>query len=378
MRFARPLATLLLGAAGLLTAMPHAIAQTSGGAWTSPAPQGEEGGVPVAYLEEPQQLTGFASHPDGIVAVTFRLERDAEARPDHPCAAAPGVRPQTATGGSTRVDFSFEATFPCNRRYLVRATAAPADRGDLQEAAPLVLDLWVAVAIPPAEVSGVSAGAASDSRAVEVQWVEAPEHEPDFQGYEIRRSIGDGPFQAVAERPAGVSTFVDTELPAGAMNVRYQVVGMRSGPDAGTRVYSRGGNSSEVEVAAEAPAAEEGDSEGGGGTAATGGSTGSGARPGRSNGAVTGGARTTAGTARDGARRTTTTLDSGFQEALPFQRRGEDPQAAAPSGDSAVVARFADEDDSESQRETLLLVAGGATAFAWAMGLRHLVRRAAI
>src|SRR5690606_32499482 len=83
--------------------------------------------------------------------------------------------------------------------------------------------------------------------------------------------------------------------------------------------------------------------------------------------------RTTRTPAPTPARRTTpTTLDTGYQEALPFR-----PSSAPPSGDPAVVARLGDEGDG-SQRETLLLVAGGTTAFSWAMLLRFVSRRAMV
>jgi hypothetical protein len=63
---------------------------------------------------------------------------------------------------------------------------------------------------------------------------------------------------------------------------------------------------------------------------------------------------------------TPTTADTGYKEALPFK---------APAGGDAAVVAHLDGSDS-SRRQSLLLVAGGTTAFSWAMALRFLTRRA--
>ena len=69
---------------------------------------------------------------------------------------------------------------------------------------------------------------------------------------------------------------------------------------------------------------------------------------------------------------TPTTLDTGYQNTLPFQQNGD--QEALPGGDPAVVARL-DEDGDDGTRQTALLVAGGGVAFSWAMAIRLLSRR---
>jgi hypothetical protein len=155
MRPARLAAALLLAGGALLAGAPAASADSPSGAWTSPAPAGSVDDIPVAYLEAPQKLAGYAEFDQGVAGVAFTLVKDA-ATPNDPCSAASSVPPQSATGGGARVDFAFEASFPCNRRYQVRATAAPAQK-PLRRDTPLVLNLWVAVAIPSAPTSGLTA-----------------------------------------------------------------------------------------------------------------------------------------------------------------------------------------------------------------------------
>jgi hypothetical protein len=262
--------------------------------------------------------------------------------------------PQSAPGGSGRVSFSFAARFPCNRRYQVRATVAPAQR-PLRQETPLVLNLWVAVAIPPAPTTGLAAEVGAD-RAVSLRW-DAAAHEPDFQGYEVRRSTG-AEFVPIGEVGPGGQTFVDRAVPPAGGQVRYQVVGLRPGPDAGTTVFADGGAPAEVTVAP-APGGSSSSTGSDGATGANGAIRPAGSGPVQS---VHREFRTP-GVAR---RTTPTTADTGYQETLPF---------APPAGDQAVVR--IDDDGDSGQRQTLLLVAGGTTAFSWAMALRLLTRRAA-
>jgi hypothetical protein len=265
------------------------------------------------------------------------------------------VKPQSRPGGGGRIDFSFDAPFPCNRRYQVRATVAPSQR-PLRQDTPLVLNLWVAVAIPPPPTTGLTAEV-GDDRSVALRW-DATAHEADFQGYEVRRSAG-GAFAPIAEVGADGVTYVDRAVPADGGSLRYQVVGLRPGPDAGTTVFADAGSPAEVTVAA-VPAASGGS---GGGGGAGGGSAirPAGSGPVQSVHRVFTPPRTVRLT-------TPTTADTGFQETLPFGQ-------AQSSGDPAVVRLPAD--DQSGRRQTLLLVAGGTVAFSWAMALRLLTRRAA-
>jgi hypothetical protein len=366
----RLVGALALVGGALLAQAPAASAATPTGAWLRPAPAGERDGVPLAYLESPQELKGYAEFDQGIAGVAFALVKDA-ADPDDPCSATTKVLPQSAPGGGGRVEFAFDAPFPCNRRYQVRATVAPAQK-PLRRDSPLALDLWVAVAIPPEPTSGLAAAVGSN-RSVDLHWDAAP-RETDFQGFEVRRSIDDGAFLPIGEAGPLATTFTDRDVPAGGGSVQYQVVGMRPAPDAGATVYADAGAPASVSVPAAAGAADDAGSAGGGG----GGGNGA-ARTPRVAG---GGAVLPTGSGQQSAHRvfkaprarstTPTTADTGYQETLPFQQR-----QAASAGDDAAVARL-DEDGDDGQRQTLLLVAGATTAFSWAMALRFLTRRATL
>ncbi|MCU1488356.1 MAG: hypothetical protein JWN67_5102 [Actinomycetia bacterium] len=355
------MAALVLAGGALLCSAPASSAATPSGAWDDPAPAGTVDDIPVAYLQAPQRLGGWAEFDQGIAGVAFTLVKDA-ADPADACSAAATVKPQSAPGGDGRVEFAFDAAFPCNRRYQVRATVAPAQK-PLRRDTPLVLNLWVAVAVPAAPTTGLSADVGGD-RIVGLRW-DGGAHEPDFEGYEIRRSVDGRAFTPIDEVGPALTTYADHGVPAGGGDVRYQVVGMRPGPDAGTTVYADAGSPASVTVPAVAGASGGGGS--GGGTArvptvAGGGTvtpTGSGQQSAHRVFQAPTGARST----------TPTTADTGFQETLPFQ-----PPAG---GDAAVVARLDDGDDG-GQRETLLLIAGASTAFSWAMALRFLTRRAAV
>jgi hypothetical protein len=356
----RALATVLLALlvlAGIVGAAPGAGADTPTGGWSDPVPVGEVGGVPVVYLEDQQALRGWAEFPNGVASIQFGLAGDAAPAGD-PCSAASSVAPQTAAGGTRHVQFAFEASFPCNRRYLVRATAVPRSR-PLAEDAPQAFDLWVAVAVPPAPVADVRAAFVEAPRAVTVAWDTAG-GEADLLGFEIRRSVDGGVFEPIADAAPSATSYTDAFLPHEGGELRYQVVSMRPAPDGETTVFAPTGSIAEVEVGA-VPR----------GAMVTSSPTGSG----DGGGAVLGG-RWAAGPTGSGvssvrrvfrapgaARSTVTTIDTGYQQHLPFGAGG------------ASVATF---DDGEgASRETLLLVGGAVLAFTWAMLLRFLTRRPA-
>jgi hypothetical protein len=342
-----------------------ASAESPAGAWTSPAPASSVDDTPVAYLEAPQKLAGYAEFRRGVAGVAFTLVKDA-ANPGEPCSAAGSVPPQSVTGGGDRVEFAFEASFPCNRRYQVRATAAvqrpfPGDT-------PLVMNLWVAVAIPAAPVTGLAADLGTD-RTLTLHWDDAS-HEVDFQGFEVRRAVGDGDFERLDEVASTSTSYTDAGLPEAGVRVRYQVVGLRPGPDAGTTVYGAAG--SPVEVTA--PAAGAAPDGGGGDATGTGRPTVAGGGPVAPTGQGQQSAHREFQAPATRGITTPTTADTGYQERLPFQK----PSPAAEAGDSAAIARLDDEGEGDSQRQTTLLVAGASTAFSWAMALRFLTRRAVV
>lgn len=373
-RFLLALAAL---AGGLFLGLaPPAGAASPRGGWSSPAVTGDEAGTPVGTLQRPGPITGWAEFDQGIAGVGFTLVED-PALSAEPCSARGRVLPQSAPGGATRVEFAFDAPFPCNRRYQVRATVAP-QQGPLGDDTNLVLNLLVDVAIPPAAASGVSAEL-GDDRMVTVRWSSAPQA-PDFAGYRIERAVGEGKFAVVGEVGPVETDFLDHDVPDGGGSLRYRVIAMRPGPS-GATVFAEPSSSAVAEVPPKPGAEATGSDSATELDSAT--RDGSGSR-GSTSSTVRRASGSTATRRSPATRRTTaTTIDTGYEASLPFDQppamaSPRDPAVAPPSGDPAVVARIDDYSDDEGRRQTMLLLAGGSTAFSWAMLLRFVTRRALI
>jgi hypothetical protein len=353
----------LLGA--LVAWAPAAHADTPTGGWTDPAPTAELDGVPLAFLQQPQQLKGSADIRNGSIAgVEFKLVQDADGAAGTPCSAQDVVKTQTRGGSSSsHVDFAFDAPFPCNKKYKVRATVTPSP---WFLHTPRDFDLWVAVAIPSAPTSGLTATVLEgDDRGVKLAWAGGG-REPDFAGFEVRRAIGSGAFQAVADVAPGATSWIDEAMPRNGATLRYQVVAMRPGPEPGTTVFSDVGATVSATVAA-AP--------GGTGTGSSSDDPDdASATPRRSGSGVpkgTASSKVHREFSVPGAR-TTTTLDTGFDEKLPFERRSGDEAAGS------SVVDFDDDEGGSTGRSTALLVGGASVTTAWAMLLRLLTRRALV
>jgi hypothetical protein len=375
MKGRRLVAAALLAGAALLGAASSAWADSPQGGWTDPSPNGQIDGVPVAVLQTNGQLKGVAEFSQGIATVTFKLEKDAVARPDQPCSAASGVQPQNkAGGGSSHVEFAFTATFPCNRRYEVSATVTPVQK-PLRRDSDLVLDLYIDVAIPPPATTGLDAAVAG--RRVALTWDSAGQQMPDFEGFEIRRASGGGPFEALADVGTDATSYTDTAVPGAGGTFHYRVLQVRSGPEAGTVVYGPDGSTADAKVVpaettTEPPAGGGDGSTGAGGSGGTGGSTSSGAGT-----AVLPTGHGTQSAHREfqvPGRETPTTVDSGFGQTLPFGKR-KPGSSGAPGG--SAIANLDSGGGDDGRRQTLVLVAGGTTTFSWAMALRFMSRRAA-
>lgn len=358
------LALAVLAAGALLVLAPPAGAASPRGGWSSPAITGDDAGTPVATLQRPGPITGWAEFDQGIAGVGFTLVED-PSKTGEPCSARGKVLSQSAPGGANRIEFAFDAPFPCNQRYQVRATVAPEQR-PLRDDTNLVLNLLVDVALPPAPATGVTADVGGD-RTVTVRWGSEPQA-PDFEGYRVERAVGDEPFRRVGEVGATQTSFVDGGVPDAGGTLRYRVIAMRPGPRGDTTVFAEPSSPAVAEVPAAPGEATAGDGTQADGTGGDGGTGGTGG---------TSGTSPTVRRAQRGAitRRTTaTTIDTGYQESLPFDRSAS--PTAPPPGDPAVVARLDDDSDDESRRQTMLLLAGGTAAFSWAMLLRLVTRRA--
>lgn len=378
----------LVTAALLLLLAPLARAATPSGAWTSPKPTGTAGGTPLAYIQAPQQLKGSADFSGGIASVSFILVQDAANTPSSdPCSATKAVQPQgIQSNNATHVEFAFDAPFPCNRKYEVRATVTPSKRA-LQNDSPLFLDLWVGVAVPAAPVSTLTATTLSgDDRGVVLRW-SAPAQAPDFEGYEILRAVDGGSFQRTADADPGVTTWTDRVMPRNGGTLRYQVLGMRPGPEPSTTVFAASSPTATASVAP-APTTTLPPSSGGGGSsadsgAAGGGDNGGGGQPFRGPGGITGsfsagdtGPRTVHEefTVPGQQSRTPTTLDTGFGQTLPFGKRK--PGDAA-DGSQTAVATLDGGGGEAAAKPYVLFVGGAGVVTTWAMLLRFITKRAA-
>jgi hypothetical protein len=360
---------LVLAALGAWAPVAHADVPT--GRWTDPAPNGQQ-----ATVTRAQQLKGSADFgPSSIEKVDFSVLPDGMGAPTgQPCSADGVVRPQTRTGSGTHIDFAFDAPFPCNRKYHVRAAVTPKAR-PLQSDSPLYLDLWVSVAIPSAATSGLAATADSGERAVQLTWAGAP-READFEGFQIRRAKGDGGFAPIADAEPGATSWTDRDVARGE-TYRYQVVGMRPGPDPGTTVFSPAGPTASATLDAEpssggdeevAPVDSNGDGTIDETEKATAAEQTRTLRSG--SGVPTGNGVSSVHREIASGSRTPTTLDTGYSDRLPFK-------TGQPGADGAV-AELLDGGDGGDDRQRALLIGGGTVTFSWAMLLRFLSRRAAL
>lgn len=377
-----------VGALVLLLA-PLAHAATPSGGWTDPKPTGDIGGVPLTYMQKPQQVRGSADFSGGIASVSFTLVQDAaNTSPSDPCSAAKAVQPQSIQpNNATHVDFAFDAPFPCNRKYEVRATITPSNRA-LQNDTPLFLSLWVGAAIPPAPVSTVSATTLSgDARGVALRW-DAPVQAPDLQGYEILRAVDGGSFEHIADADPGTTSWTDHAMPRNGGTLRYQVLGMRPGPETSTTVFATSsptGTARVDPVPSTTPPAGDGGSSGGGGSAggvSGGGGGGGGDQAFRGPGGITGsfsngndGPHTVHQefTVPGATAHEPTTVDTGFNDKLPFQKR----KPGAANGSQDAIANLDGGGAEEAAKPYVLFVGGAGVALSWAMLLRFITKRAA-
>ena len=260
--------------------------------------------------------------------------------PSRQCALEPLAFPLT----QFLTPFAFDAPFPCNRKYEVRATVTPAKR-TLQSDSPLLLNLWVAVAIPPATTSGLTAAPVSgNDRGIAVGW-DSVGHEPDFIGYEVRRAVGNGAFSPVADVAPGATSWTDHQIPHDGGTFRYQVVGMRPGPEPGTTVFADAGPIATSTIGAAPattvpPSGSSGDPSAPGGAADPSGSGGGGLNQ---SSLLPKGQGTTSVHREFVLPGTTvnepTTVDNGFNQTLPF-KKGSGSDEAAGTEDGASVARL--------------------------------------
>lgn len=374
----RRLLAVAAAAIGLLVlpAEPAAAAFTHA-EWTSPSgvtapePGSDDWTATVDQRATPQQVTlgGVFEHPNGVERVQLVLERSEYPEGEPPCSPA-GFGQASLGSASGPTTFSFDVILPCNGVYVVRANAT--SRGGIgSQPEQRALRLVLTVAAPPVPVQGLRSQATTgESPEVALTWepVGQADRDPDFAGYDVERSVDGGSYETIASLPDPDSeSYVDTQPdPAGGTHT-YRVVSVRrAGADDSDGVVSSRAASSQTEV--DLPGEGDADT-----TDTTLSSDGGAAGSGRG----TAGRRTTTGSPRRpvaAGPRTVTTVDSGFQETLPFEP-GE--EQALPAGDPAVVAEIDDGGGEDTRKQTLALLAGGSAMGIGALVLRRVLRQAA-
>lgn len=298
--------------------------------------------------------------------------------------AVPNPPPAPAAASPRQV--SVALAVPCNGLYTVRVDA----RSQYGETA--YLDQTIVVEMPAPIVTGVSATA--DGRSIDVSWDDMRAAAPDISGYVVERRIGDDPFEEVAAPAADEQGYTDDALPAGGGEAAYRVRATRPVPG-GTVTSQSSDEAATPFVAAPAESAGPG-SEGGSGGSGTGdGGTAGGTDAGTpGSGSTSGGGTTSGGGAgRVGAPRvafsgtflppllrptpldarptTTTTVDAGFDETLPYDAEAGEDDPALPEDELASVYT-----DGNPGRGMAIPVATALVLALWAVHLRLLARAA--
>ncbi len=299
--------------------------------------------------------------------------------------AVPNPPPQGPASSPRPVSVAFTAA--CNGAYNVRIDAQ-SQYGDTA-----FLDQNIVVTMPAPVVTGVTATA--DGRSIEVAWDDMLPEAADLSGYVVERKIDDGDFEELATLPADEQLYIDEDLPIAGGDATYRVLSTRPVPD-GTTVTSQ--SSDEVATPFD-PAPTTGSGTGGGagtGDGGTGGGsgTGSGEGSGGSGEGTSGsGDGTTAPSVHSGGvsapratfsstflppllrpqhltPTTTTTVDEGYQDTLPYGARAADEDTAL-ADEEGLSSAFT---EGQAGRGLVIPVAAALVMALWATHLRLLAR----
>jgi len=375
--------TALLGAGVLLVAPTAGAAESiSGGAWNGSALDAGASTVTTnAY-----RLSGTFRHQFNR---TVEVRVSASPAGTGACAIAPVVLPRASTPRA----FNVTLPIPCNGTYTIVATAVTTDNNALMGAEAAALDRRISVAAPAPQVTGVTAEA--DSRSVTVTWDDMRSAAPDLDHYVVERKIDDGAFEELAQVPAGDQTFTDDDLPASGGEATYRVSSARPSPSGMVASQSSDEAAATFEAAPTDPTTDpgsgdgggSGDGTGGGGDSGSGGDGGSGSDSGSGSGS--GSKRSTSvtpprvfsGTFLPPLLRpvtqtlpaaTPTTIDDGYEDALPYEQREAGAEdAALPDGAMASITS-----EGAAGRGMVIPLATALVLAVWAFHLRLLARAA--
>lgn len=294
------------------------------------------------------------------------------------CAVAPVILPVDRTP----TPFSDVLSIPCNGTYRLIATANTVNNNALLPPQSAVLDRTdVKVVAPAPTVTGFEMDARR--RIVDLRWDDMRGAAPDLTGYSVQRKINGGSFTELERVGVGVQSYQDDDLPTQGGTATYRVLAARPSPE-GERI-----SPSAVARSTSFPSGTTGGGTGGstdGGSGTTGGSGGSSGSDGSGSGSGTGGSgdsgtggvrapRLFAGTFLPPLLRpasetlgTTTTVDPGFSDLLPYDPR-RPGRSAIPEGALDTLG-----EDEAPRRGMLIPVATALVLAIWAFHLRVLAR----
>jgi hypothetical protein len=323
--------------------------------WTRPS-------IAEGVLREPGPITGKVTGEAGqtIENLDFELIPVPETPakdPEDPCFVETPSSLVFAEGNSTE-DFDLELDFPCNRSYRLEATVGYSDGNltDFLGTDPVTSSVNFRVAIPPAQIEGVTATFDEGTREVRLAWTRNAE--PDLLGYFIERNPpGPAGFARIGPELLlpDQTTFTD---PGIEDEHRYRVTAVRRGP-ASPLDQIQGEPSRSLQAGPERTASDEIPAPGSTPSATSGGGGGS--------------ARRTAPAPSQG--RPNSNI---FEETLPFdpsQTTIPESTTTGPPEDAAVLAEFDDEAEGD-RRATMVPIAGGLALVVGAMHLFLLSKRA--
>ena len=352
--------TLAMGVLGAPGAMAQGEDPWAGSAFTAPSDDAPatESSFPIAgtFVNSRQSIT--------TVTVDFgRLDDDVYSPAEgDPCVPAdPGIVPDTPGNGLDRYDFTVQTpegddiVWPCNGRYLIRATAASEGLDGSDEH---TLSRTVVVAVAPPPVRSVTATPQGEK--VEVTWQPVDDPSADALGYRVERAGPKndgtfGPYIAVSG-DLGTAATSATDRPQVSGEYRYRVLSLRHGADGPVTAPKDASATADAGVTVSTPTTASGTGRGAG-------------TPGR--GAPR--APRSSGGARLPASSPPTTLDTGFDEEIDYGNRTAtaDSPELADGGEGQSIIR------SEGEGAGLVAPAAGALVLlGWAGHVVYLNRLA--
>ncbi len=311
---------------------------------------------------------------------------------------APGCGPaQIIGGGRTPAIAEGSLVFRCNGPYTVTAVAETTDDGPLTPHDSASRSRSISVAMPAPEVTNVVAVASG--RAIQLSWDDMSGRAMDLSGYVVERSIGGGEFTEVAALGREATSFLDETLPPEGGEATYRVRSTRPSPE-GTKVSAAGSTAAAPFTGVPQPPSggdgttTDGTTPPGDGTApdpAAPGTPTTGA-PTTPGGGPTGvGGRPAGGSVRvprlgitgsflppllrpSASIAPPTTIDDGFEEALPYDEDVEPGEQEPVLPDDELASVFSDD---SAGRGMAIPVATALVLAVWAFHLRFLARAAA-